>query len=193
MKNRRRPVRKEGAFSFRTPAAWLGAPGVRTHYEGLVFRRHPRDAQEAKRIVGVGHQVFDQALSQADEIEGALALFREGIHPLAVFQVHDAVTHRAGNWREAIVGVTVEDSGELTLLRDEQVLDQLNQRKPGRVDEGVDEEGALRRISSDSMLSWLEQAREHACERVGDLRLPFRKTLVNDLALFWPESRNQEW
>ena len=188
VKNRRRPDREGGSFSFKTPDAWLGAPGVRLRYKDLIFHRHPRDAEEAKRIVGVGHQVFDQALFQAAEVEGGLALFRETARALAVFQVQDAVTSRAGHLRQVVVGVAADDSGGLVLLRDEQVLDQLNQRKPGRV-EG---DGAVRPTSSESMLAWLERAREHAAHKVGDLRLPFQKPLLNDLALFWPESGNCE-
>ena len=188
VKNRRRPDREGGSFSFKTPDAWLSAPGVRPRYEDLIFHRHPRDAEEARRIVGVGHQVFDQALSQAAEVEGGLALFREATHPLAVFQVQDAVTSRAGHLRQVVVGVTADDSGELVLLRDEQVLDQLNQHKPGRVEGG----GAVRPISSESMLAWLERAREYAAHKVGELRLPFQKSLANDLALFWPENGNCE-
>ena len=183
VKNRRRPEREEGSFSFRTPDAWLGALGVRSRYQDLIFHRHPRDAEEAKRIVGVGHQVFDQALSQAAEVEGGLTMFREATHPLAVFQVLDAVTSRTGHLHQVVVGVTEDDLGGLVLLRDEQVLDQLNRRKPGR----LERDGADLPTSSDSMLAWLERAREHATHKVGDLRLPFPRPLLNDLALFWPE------
>ena len=188
VKNRRRPEREEGSFSFRTPDEWLGAPGIRPRYQDLIFHRHPRDAEEAKRIVGVGHQVFDQALSQMAEVEGGLAMFRKAAHPLAVFQVLDAVTSRAGHLRQVVVGVTEDDLGGLVLLRDEQVLDQLNQRKPGRIErDGVDLP-----TSSDSMLAWLERAREHATHKIGDLRLPFPRPLLNDLALFWPENGSCE-
>ena len=72
------------------------------------------------------------------------------------------------------------------LLRDEQVLDQLNRRKLGRI-EGT---GANRPTSSKSRLTWLECAREHAVQKIDDLRLPFQKTLMS--ALFWPESDNCE-
>ena len=184
MKNHRRPEREEGSFSFRTPGAWLGPPGVRPRYKELIFHRQPRDSEEAKRIVGVGHQVFDQALSQAAEIEGVLTMLRESPRPLAVFQVMDAVTSRPGHLRQVIVGVTEDDSGGLILLRDGQVLDRLNQRKPGQ----VERDGAVRPASSESMLAWLERAREHAAHEVGSLRLPFPRPRLNDLALFWPES-----
>ena len=188
LKNRRRPDRDGGAFSFKTPNAWLGAPGVRSRYDDLVFHRHPRDAEESKRIVGVGHQVFDQALCQAAEGESALSRFRESAHPLAAFQVQDAVTSRAGHLRQVVVGVTADDDGALILLRDDQVLDLLNRRKPGQAE--VD--GAARLISSNSMSVWLERAREHAVQRIDSLRLPFRKPLLSDLALFWPESGTSE-
>lgn len=182
LKNRRRPDREGGAFSFRTPNAWLVAPGVRSRYDDLIFHRHPRDAEESRRIVGVGHQVLDQALAEAIEEEGVMARFRESIYPLAIFQVQDAVTSDAGHLRQVVVGVT-GDVGALSLLRDEQVLDLLNRRKPGR----ADGERAYRPNSSDSMLAWLERARTYAIRNVDGLRLPFRKPLLNDLALFWPE------
>ena len=182
-KNRRRPDRAGGSFSFNTPDAWLGPPGVRRRYEDLIFHRHPRDTEEAKRIVGVGHQVFNQALSHAADVEGGLALCREATHPLAVFQVQDAVTSRPGHLRQVVVGVTGRDASGLTLLRDEQLLDQLNQHKPGQ----GDGDRADQAISSELMLTWLNEARDHALQEVHGLRLPFQKFLVNDLALFWPE------
>ena len=185
VKNRRRPEREGGAFSFKTPDAWLGAPGVRLRYEDLIFHRHPRNADESKRIVGVGHPAFDQALVQATEGEGGLALSREAAHPLAVFQVQDAVTSRAGHLRQVAVGVSVDDVGTPILLTDEQVLDVLNQRRPGR----SETDGGTRSTVNPSMLAWLESARDYAVRQVVGLRLPFRKPLLSDLALFWPASR----
>ncbi|MGE0755625.1 MAG: DEAD/DEAH box helicase [Pirellulaceae bacterium] len=184
VKNRRRPDREGGSFSFKTPDAWLGSPGVRARYEDLIFHRHPHDAEESKRIVGVGHQVFDRALSQAEDEEAGLALLRETTHPLAVFQVQDAVTSRTGHLRQVAVGVTANDAGALVLLRDEQILDLLNLRKPGQADVS----GAVQPIQSDEMSVWLEGAREYASRNVEQLRLPFLKPQVSDLTLFWPES-----
>ena len=48
-----------------------------------------------------------------------------------MFQVHDAVTSGAGHPRQVIVGVSADNSWGLMLLRDEQVLDQLNKRGSG--------------------------------------------------------------
>ena len=188
VKNRRRPDTKGDVFNFRTPDAWLRAPGVRPRYDGLIFHRHPRDSEESKRIVGVGHQVFDRALQQATEGEGGLALYRESVHPLAVFQVQDAVTSRAGHLRQVVVGVSLEDGGALILLRDDQVLDVLNRRKPGQADTGKYAPSDV----NGSMLAWLEKARTYAVQSVDELRLPFRKPLFSDLALFWPVPRAGE-
>ena len=188
VKNHRRPDREGGNFSFRTPDAWRDSPGVRPRYQDLIFHRHPRDAEEAKQIVGVGHQVFDRALSQAAEIEGGLTVLREDARPLAVFQVQDAVTSRPGHLRRVVVGVIENGSGGLELLRDEKVLDWLNQRKPGRVERDSSDQSA----SGEMMLAWLERARVYAVDKIDDLRLPFQKTLVRDLALFWPDSSIRE-
>lgn len=182
VKNRRRPEREGGSFSFKTPEAWVGAPGVRARYEDLIFHRHPQDQDEAKRIVGVGHQVLDQALNQAMNEEGTLALLRETRDPLAVFQVQDAVTSREGYLQQAVVGVTQGHDDLFRLLRDEEVLELLNRRAPGQAEppvaaqpgEGVDIE------------TWLSRARQFAEQSVDGLRLPFLKPLVGDLALFWP-------
>ena len=64
--------------------------------------------------------------------------------------------------------------------------DQLNKTKPGQV-EG--DGSTVPVISSESMLIWLNQAREHALRNISELRLLFQKTLVSDFTLFWPESR----
>jgi hypothetical protein len=134
VRNRRRPERDDGVFSFKTPEAWLMSPGIRSRYEGLIFHRNPRDDDEAERIVGVGHQLFDQALAQAGEWEGSLALVKDLPHPLAVFRFQDAVTSQGGQVRQVVAGVTAKATGELVLVRDEEVLEILNQRKPGQLD-----------------------------------------------------------
>ena len=182
VKNRRRPEREGGSFSFKTPEAWFGAPGVRARYEDLIFHRHPQDQDEAKRIVGVGHQVLDQALNQAMNEEGTLALLRETRDPLAVFQVQDAVTSREGYLQQAVVGVTQGHDDLFRLLRDEEVLELLNRRAPGQTESPV----AAQPGEGVDIETWLSGSRQFAEQSVDGLRLPFIKPLVGDLALFWP-------
>ena len=110
-------------------------------------------------------------------------MFREFAHPLALFRVQDAVTGGEGHLRRVVVGVEEGQDGALELLRDEQVLELLNRRKPGH----SDADRGTPPHSIDSILAWLEQARVYAIRNVESLRLPFRKPLLDDLALFWPE------
>ena len=183
VRHRRRPERDDGVFSFKTPDEWLTSPGIRTRYEGLIFHRNPRDNEEAKRIVGVGHQLFDRALAQAGEWEGALALVKDLARPLAVFRFQDLVTGQTGRVRQVIAGVTSRSADEMVLVRDEDVLAILNQRKLGASDSA--RESLVPPAAA--LASWLNDARKHAIATLDTLKLPFLKPLVDDLALFWPE------
>jgi ERCC4-related helicase len=182
--NRRRPDRDDRVFSFKTPEQWMKSPGIRSRYEGLIFHRNPRDNDEAKKIVGVGYQLFDMALNQANELEGALAISKDFTHPLAVFRLLDAVTSQRGQIRQIIAGVTKDDNGALVLLRDEQILEALNQVKSGGTQL---QEGRTSYPKKQTIAQWLEQAKDYLFKSTETLRLPFRKTMVSDLALFWPE------
>lgn len=188
VRNRRRPEREEGVFSFKTPEAWLTSPGIRPRYEGLIFHRNPSDKEEAKRIVGVGHQLFNQALRQAEEWEGSLALIKGLNSPVAVFRFMDAVTSQSGQVRQVIAGVSANDTGELELISDEQLLDILNQCKISQTDPEV---SAISR-SSEVMTHWLDAARQYAMTRIDRLRLPFRKPLMSDLSLLWPDKADSD-
>ena len=182
-KNNRRPDRTDGFFSFETPEVWRNSPGVRRRYNDLKFHRQTLNAEKVDQIVGVGHQVFDQALAQAVDIDGGLTLLREVTCPLAVFSIQDALTSRSGHLRKIAVGVSYGDDGNLSLLRDIHLLNQLNQIKPLRK-EPIQPNIS---VSSDAILNWLDRARDYANQEVHSLRLPFQNILLKDLALFWPE------
>lgn len=182
VRNRRRPDREDGVFSFITPEAWQTSPGVRSRYEGLIFHRNPRDADEAKKIVGVGHQAFDQAIAQAYEWEASLTLIEEGHTPLALFRIQDALTSQTGQIRQVVSGVTAYGNGDLRLVRDEEVLEILNGLKPSPVEHPAGSSA----IAPEAIERWLDKARQHAMAGVETLKLPFRKPLLTDLVLLWP-------
>ena len=183
--NKRRPERDDGVFSFRTPEPWQhNAPGVRARYEGLIFRRDVKDAEEAKRIVGIGHQAFDRALAQAAGLEPSLAAIPDGRPPLALFLVRDAVTTDARQVRQTVVGVT-SDGADIVLLRDEGCLELLNQFKPGQVDPPASQLDPAPAAAQ----SWFDEARTYVQAHLAELRLPFRSPLTEDLALLWPVPR----
>ncbi|WPL17966.1 RNA polymerase-associated protein RapA [Thiorhodovibrio winogradskyi] len=182
IRNKRRPEQDSGVFSFKTPEAWLNSPGVRTRYEGLTFSRQAATAEQAKRIIGVGHQVFDEALAQALEREASLAPLREIEQPLAILTVLDAVTGGQSQVRQVIVGVTQTANGDFQILKDDEVLDILNRRKPGSAD--ADDQPT--EIASATITAWIDQARETAKKEVKALLLPFKHPIIGDFALFWP-------
>ena len=183
LKNHRRPDRSDGSYRFETPEEWLNSPGVRQRYNNLIFRRQTHNAEKARHIVGVGHQAFNQALSQAANIDGGLTFLRDATNPLAVFSIQDAVTSHSGHLRKIAVGVADGNDGNLTLLRDIHLLNKLNQIKPLRKDQIP----SKNLVSSDAMLKWLDKARDYVNQEIHSLRLPFQEILLNDLALFWPE------
>lgn len=179
--NRRRPEINDAVFTFRTPEAWLDAPGVRNRYEGLIFHRNPRDHDESKRIVGVGHQAFDKALAQAKGLPDGFTVIEGLSVPLAVFQFQDAVTSQSGHVRQVLAGAMQGDTGDLTLLQDEEVLELLNHWRP---------EVRLPDLNvaefRDSAYAWLSAAKRYASDRADQFNLPFIKPLINDVAVFWP-------
>jgi ERCC4-related helicase len=180
--NKRRPEREDGAFSFRTPSAWQeNAPGVRSRYDDLIFRRNAVDAEEAKRIVGIGHQVFERALAQAVELEPKLALVPADHAPLALFRLHDAVTTDPRQVSQVLIGVTADSDGRLQLLRDSECLKLLNQFKPSQADPaGLPAQDCLEAAGI-----WLRDARVYVNANIGSLKLQFRAPLMEDLALLW--------
>lgn len=181
--NRRRPEINDDAFTFRTPEVWIDSPGIRTRYEGLIFHRNPRDQDEAKRIVGVGHQAFEKALAQAKEFADVFAVIAGLSEPVAVFQFQDAVTNQSGHVRLIIAGMSLSAGDELLLLRDDELLGILNRWRPD-----IKPPMAEATSFKDAALSFLSDTRRHISARLDELRLPFIKPVINDLALFWPES-----
>lgn len=142
--------------------------------------RHGR----AKRIVGVGHQLFDRALTQAGEWAGTLALVKDLSSPLALFRFQDSLTGQTGQVRQVITGVTTRGADEMVLLRDEDVLALLNQLRRGTMDSERQSSPPMPSVIS----SWLSNARTFALATSDSLRLPFVIPLMSDLALLWPEN-----
>lgn len=183
VRNKRRPERDDGIFNFRTPEEWQTSPGIRSRYEGLIFHRNPKDNEEAKRIVGVGFQVFDKALAQADTWEGTLALIKDLKQPLAVFRFMDTITSQKSQVREVVAGVTLTETGAMKLISDEETLDLLNHLKVSQAEIAPKSTNPL----PEKLSQWLDGARQYALETMDDLRLPFRKPFINDLIFLWPE------
>lgn len=185
--NRRRPRRgDDGSLGFRTPDVWLREVGVRDVYEGLVFDRGVRGKDAVQRVVGIGHRVLEQALSQASGDSACVASLNPSVltRPLVVVRVMDRVTAGRGQVRSVVVAAEkAVDSGEWAVLRDWEVVRRLNEilgnaaavRKSGaRV-----EEGGTVGDGVESAVGTIEQA-------IRMLNLDFRVPYIETLAVLWP-------
>lgn len=180
--NNRRPDLETGTLTFKTPEAWLTTPGIRRKYEGLLFQRDVQGKDAATKIVGVGHQVFDQALRQAEIYQGRLAGIPGLATPIAVFRIRNRLTDQGGQVRESVVGVRIAiNSMKLELLRDWQVLEELNPLLKSSLREP-------RSIAADerTMNQWMTRAREFIEKDLDKLALPFKVPEILPDALFWP-------
>src|SRR5205823_5653687 len=124
-----RQVREdEGRVSFKTPDAWLGDPVMRPNYEDLIFDRSDRSREAAKRVVGVGHRAFEQALRQAGEYTASVTAISRELLPssLFAFEVSDRVTTGTTMVRSLTIGVDIPHGGQPILLADWELLTRLN-------------------------------------------------------------------
>lgn len=126
--NHRRVQEDARGLLFKTPDAWSKEPGVRREYDGLVFDRNRREADAAEKVLGVGHRIFEQALSQAREGAGCVTTLTSQIPAryLLIFRIWDRITSTGGNVKVITVGVEGELDKEGRLLRDWELLRLLN-------------------------------------------------------------------
>jgi len=74
--------------------------------------RSNRSKEAAKRILGVGYKVIDQALKQAKDAEACVTTLPINIlkEPIIVFQIEDRITTEGRTVRKIVAGVRM-DSG----------------------------------------------------------------------------------
>ncbi|MGA2078873.1 MAG: hypothetical protein ABSH52_35765 [Terriglobia bacterium] len=92
--NRRRIEETEDGLAFRTPEAWQTEPGIYTTHQRMVFQRDIPGRDAARRVLGVGHKLIDQALRQAGQCSATVATLPVETlsHPLVVYRIRDKVT-----------------------------------------------------------------------------------------------------
>lgn len=181
--NGRRPEFDNQQVSFKTPDSWLRTPGIRQRYEKLVFDRQVTGREAAERVVGVGHQVFDQALKQAIDFPARVAAVPNLEAPLAVFSIYDKVTDRGGQVRSLLIGVEGMQ-GQVRILKDWEILDRLNPllRATPKEPRSLAQSGELIEL-------WVSSARKVAREKISALQLAFRVPELSDFVVLWPAAQ----
>ena len=169
-------------MSFKTPKAWSKQYGIRRRYDSLSFDRSINDKNV--EILGVGHPIFDKAIGQAEQFDGAAAVAKGITAPLLVYMLRDQITGDDGNQSFTLVGVIAEASPKL--LSDEKLLLLLSDMyevmpKTSRdvywdTNYNFDSSSVLPRI--ESLLSM----------KLGEMNLPYEEVSFSLVATFLPEN-----
>ena len=178
--NKRRIQIDEGALSFKTPDAWRTELGIRKKYEGLVFDRTISGRHAAESVIGVGHKVFDKALSNADDPSISLAYVPGNSETLIIFSIYDQVTEQSGHVKKAVAGVQCSFDLPLEnwgLLKDWHVVNWLNGIEYQSGDEEVIPE------KPEALEQLVVQAEEMLKQNLEKLGLPFEMPVARPVIL----------
>lgn len=186
-KNGRRISKDGGGISFKTPEAWLDDPGVRTNYDEMVFDRNVRGNEAAKKVLGVGHKVIDQALRQALDSTASVASITAGKlkAPVLVFKIFDSITGERTSIRNTIVGMALNRKSDGQMLYDWELLLLMNEIEGGK---------QIRADSSPPIkdISFIEEsvmaAKDNIRSQIESLDLPFKRPMIELFSIIWPHS-----
>ena len=130
----RRVLKREDGLEVKTPTEWADADyALQDRYSALVFDRAAKLGKAGvTRLVGVGHRLFDTALDHGLKRPGVLARLARLTAPTLVGVIEDEVTGQGASISRVVAGARLEADGSITVLRDWELLQDLN--AVGRVD-----------------------------------------------------------
>jgi hypothetical protein len=186
--NNRRVIDDKSGLSFKTPEAWVNEVGVRSSYEDLIFDRNDRTKDAAKRVLGVGHKLFNKALAQAKDNASSVATVPlESLPaPLFVYVVSDRVTDRTLIVRSVVIGIMPDSlkGSSARLLKDWEVLQFLNElyNKPGvrRARSSVPPED-MRAVERQ-----LDEIDDFIRQHLAEVSSSFKVPQAELVSVFWP-------
>ncbi len=184
--NGRRVFKEEDGISFKTPEEWLVNPGVKTSYENMVFDRNLRGQDAARRVLGVGHKVVDQAIKQALDGTASVATIPMGKlkQPLVVFRLFDSVTSERTSIRNKIVGIFFDTkANELRILHDWELLQELNGLYGGKE---IKADSSMRLPDITEIEKVVKAGQEKINNLIIELDVPFKRPTVELYSILWP-------
>ena len=186
--NKRQVRQVDNTISFITPEAWSSEPGVRPRYDNMVFERQHRGKDAVHKILGVGHNLVDQAIRHAKSGTASLAALPENVlnNPLAVFRINDQITTSSSPVRAIVAGIEFDPQNPTSnrLLKDWQLVERLNQMSEHR---GVRRAKAVVPEADTTLIAdSARQAEEYLKTKFEELDLPFEIPVVELWAIFWP-------
>lgn len=184
--NGRRPREDDEGFSFLTPDAWKNNPAVRPDYRGMSFERMGGSSVDARRLLGVGHAVVDQAIDQARKRSSSLASLPDEImdEPLITFLIQDRLTEGMAGPRCMIAGIQLKaGESEPLLLKDWEILQILNQLPWRRT---VMNKQSTVPQQHKEIETHLAAAQAFLSGKLDDLEHGFHYPEISLLTAFWP-------
>jgi len=171
-------------LNFRTPQEWMDDFTISEKYD-LLFARDHR-AQDGEDIAGVGLRIVDRALQTAIDLPDALAALGELDGEVVVFALRDRVTGAEGTIRKVIVALQRCDSNQWKLLRDWQLMNQLNPiaDKPRSAVFVVRPRGTV------DVRALLIEAERELQSRINQVDLPFILPTIECVACLLPGEAN---
>ena len=178
--NGRRLELSDGLMSFKTPKAWSKQFGIRRKYEALSFDRSIKDKNVA--VLGVGHLIFDKAITQAEQFDATAAIAKGISVPLLVYMLRDQITGNDSNQSFTLVALSAESPPRLIV--DEELMILLS----GMYDYVPKTAGDVRwkttyRFNNGVSLPRVEEV---LAERLSGMNLPYEQVTYSLIATFLP-------
>ena len=165
--NGRRPKHLEEGMSFKTPNEWLTEITIKRSYKCLSFDREAARQNKLLDVIGFGHPLFGKSLDQALELNACYAHVPGMASDVVIFNVRDRVTGTGSNVRISTAGVQIKDSGEFELLKDESLVNVLNQVLKTKSHGGAQGEDRAQRLNV------MVNATDYLKQHINELGLPF--------------------
>jgi len=183
--NKRRVKLTNEDLSFITPDSWRTEPAIQKEYEQVHFNRAQRAHDAGHHLLGVGHKLFNAALSQSIGFSDCVTVLPNLKQALFVFIIADRVTGINSNIRQAVAAVSIDLSKEAAILKDWELIKILNQYLPDL--KRIPESFVCAKLSSGEICRLLADAENFLEKHLNDLDLPFKVPSIQAISILLPQ------
>lgn len=182
----KRPMKREDGLEVIAPEEWSKSDyAISKRYTGLVFDRNaPIDPKQAPtRLAGVGHSLFDRALNESLGREAFLIRCSRLEAPLLVATISDEVTGHGQTVSSIVIGARRNADGEVQVLRDWELLLQLN--RIGSVDASLE----LPILKAEDLQKMAAELEGHIVKLANELAEGMTRPTVRGELLLMPDTQ----
>ncbi|MEH2096654.1 DEAD/DEAH box helicase [Nostoc sp.] len=182
--NKRRIKFTDEGFSFITPDTWRTESAIQREYEEVHFNRYRGDKNPAHHLLGVGHKLFNAALSEATSFTACVTVLPCVKQPLFIFLIIDRVTGIQSNVRQAVVGISIDLSKQATIVKDWELIATLNQYLPEL--KKISESSNACLLNANEISRLLANAEQFLENNLNSLNLPFKVPTIQAISVILP-------